>query len=656
MKKCFKNVLTALLSCAVLFVTSCNKDEEEPKSAACDITSFSVGEVSWTISGTSITHTYPAGTPDGNLTPAIAVSPGATVNPASGTAQNLFADQGVKYTVTAEDGVTKKEYTAKATRIQQSTACDIVTFTVDGVEWTLVNDTVFTHEYPRETVEGPLTPTIVLLPGATVNPASGTAQNLFVPGGFKYTVTAEDGVTKKVYTAIATRTMSVECAITSFAVGEKDWVIQGDSLIIGTYPAGTDPNVIKSLTPTVTVSDGATVFPLSGEVQDFSTENGVLYTVTAEDGVTVTEYTVKAVIAAYAEADILSFAVEGTETVVIDGTDITLTFPAGTAPTALTPEIVVSSGATVEPASGVEHDGFFTAEGVTYTVTSEDGLKTETYTVKATVVPYTEADIVTFAVENASVYIEGTNITLAFPAGTVPGPLTPTVTPSPGATVDPASGEARDGFFTAEGVSYTVTAEDGITTKTYTVKAILASYVWADRTGWTAEANGGILGWPHLDPEVGWGGRGTVNGVEYIGGNPMLVLDGDLESGWHSAENIPTVMVVNMQETKTVSSLKISHVLGAMTGGDDNGWQPRPEWVYFEHINVYVSNTPFNPNGDDELSLNLWGEPVRYDRDMGSAGPFEIDLPTPLRGQYLILEFEPHIWISFAELEVYVQE
>jgi hypothetical protein len=37
------------------------------------------------------------------------------VNPPSGTAQNLFAKDGVIYAVTAEDGTTKT-YTAKATR------------------------------------------------------------------------------------------------------------------------------------------------------------------------------------------------------------------------------------------------------------------------------------------------------------------------------------------------------------------------------------------------------------------------------------------------------------------------------------------------------------------------------------------------------------
>jgi hypothetical protein len=112
LKNCFKNTLTALFVGAMLFA-SCKKDE--PKSAACDIVSFSVNGVAWNISGTGITHTYPSETAESALTPAITLSPGATVNPPASQAQNFFTGQGVTYTVTAEDGVTTKNYTVEAT-------------------------------------------------------------------------------------------------------------------------------------------------------------------------------------------------------------------------------------------------------------------------------------------------------------------------------------------------------------------------------------------------------------------------------------------------------------------------------------------------------------------------------------------------------------
>jgi len=48
--------------------------------------------------------------------------------------------------------------------------------------------------------------------------------------------------------------------------------------------------IVASLTPTVTLSTGATVSPLSGVAQDFS--NLVIYTVTAEDGTTIQNWTI----------------------------------------------------------------------------------------------------------------------------------------------------------------------------------------------------------------------------------------------------------------------------------------------------------------------------------------------------------------------------
>jgi hypothetical protein len=101
------------LLCGAMLCTACEKDD--PKSAACDIVSFGTGDATWDINGTKITRVYPPETEAIPFTPAITLSPGATVNPPSGTAQDFFAGPGVTYTVTAEDGVTTKTYTVKAT-------------------------------------------------------------------------------------------------------------------------------------------------------------------------------------------------------------------------------------------------------------------------------------------------------------------------------------------------------------------------------------------------------------------------------------------------------------------------------------------------------------------------------------------------------------
>ncbi len=79
------------------------------------------------------------------------------------------------------------------------------------------------------------------------------------------------------------------------------------------------------------------------------------------------------------ECDITSFTIAGVAAT-ISGTSITAELPAGTDVTALTPSIVTSTGATVEPKTAQDF-----SSAVEYTVTAEDGVTTKTYTVTITV-------------------------------------------------------------------------------------------------------------------------------------------------------------------------------------------------------------------------------------------------------------------------------
>ncbi|MFH0974709.1 MAG: hypothetical protein V1874_02880 [Spirochaetota bacterium] len=74
-------------------------------SSAKDITGFVIDTVSGTIGANTISLTMPEGTDITNLVPAITVSPGASVSPASGAATDFTSP--VAYTVTAEDASTK---------------------------------------------------------------------------------------------------------------------------------------------------------------------------------------------------------------------------------------------------------------------------------------------------------------------------------------------------------------------------------------------------------------------------------------------------------------------------------------------------------------------------------------------------------------------
>ena len=115
--KTAKNLV--LIFSVVLICTACGKDKDKDndKSSACDIITFTTGSDNWQISGNSITISFPKGTSQGSLTPVITISEKAVVSPLSGAPQDFFTANGVTYTVTAEDGKTKKTYTAKATVI-----------------------------------------------------------------------------------------------------------------------------------------------------------------------------------------------------------------------------------------------------------------------------------------------------------------------------------------------------------------------------------------------------------------------------------------------------------------------------------------------------------------------------------------------------------
>jgi hypothetical protein len=98
-----------------------------------------------------------------------------------------------------------------------------------------------------------------------------------------------------------------------------------------------------------------------------------------------------------------------------------------------------------------------------------------------------DCEILSFNVNGEEWGISGTDITQLYP--TVITSLTPVISLSPGAVVNPPANEAQN-FFAEQGVSYTVTAGDGTTTKTYTVKALVASGTTGECT-WTITGESG---------------------------------------------------------------------------------------------------------------------------------------------------------------------
>lgn len=125
-----------------------------------------------------------------------------------------------------------------------------------------------------------LVPVISVSDKATVNPASGMPQDFTQP--ISYTVTAEDG-SQAVYSAVViVKAKSSEKRILSFRFASLDLeatIDESTKEIKATVPMGTD---VSALVPTITVSMGASIDPVSGLATDFT--QPVTYTVTAEDG------------------------------------------------------------------------------------------------------------------------------------------------------------------------------------------------------------------------------------------------------------------------------------------------------------------------------------------------------------------------------------
>lgn len=444
---------------------------------ATDISSFEFAEQTGDAIINTTDHTVSIevafGTDVAGLTPIIALSEGATSDPASEIATDFTS--AVTYTVTAEDEVTVQAWVVTVTAAAPRVDTDILTFVLNeqtGTATVNATDHTINVEVALGTDITALTPIFTLSEGATSNPASGTAADF--ANAVTYTVTAEDGTTTQDWVVAVNEEPNTATDILTFVLGEQT----GTAVVNTTDHAvnievvfGTD---VTALTPTLTLSEGAISNPTSGASADFT--QSVTYTVTAEDGTTTQDWLVTVTVEEEPlnlDTDILTFALEEqTSDAVINTTDHTVAVEVafGTDVTALISTFTLSVGATSDPASGVAVD--FT-QPVTYTVIAEDDITTQDWLVTVLVEEEdfsTETDILSFALEaqTGSAVINSTThmVTIEVSFDTDLAALVPALTLSEGATSNPASGEAVN--FTDE-ASYVITAEDGVTTQEWVV-------------------------------------------------------------------------------------------------------------------------------------------------------------------------------------------
>ena len=249
---------------------------------------------------------------------------------------------------------------------------------------------------------------------------------------------------------------SSDAGVASVKVADVEAAAGENNAYTVTLPYGTD--VTAGSFVIVTSDAGATVGALTNE------GNVWTFTVTAEDGVTSKTYTVTVSFTEAPksnDANVSSVTVAGVEATAGENNTYTVTLPYGTDVTTGSFVIVTSdAGATV---GALTHDG----NVWTFTVTAEDGVTAKTYTVT---VSFTEAPKSNDA-NVSSVTVAGfkavaganNSYTVTVPYGTVvkTGSFV-IVTRHPRATVS-ALTNTRNIW------SFTVTAEDGVTTAVYTV-------------------------------------------------------------------------------------------------------------------------------------------------------------------------------------------
>jgi hypothetical protein len=169
----------------------------------------------------------------------------------------------------------------------------------------------------------------------------------------------------------------------------------------------------------------------------------------------------------------------------------------------------------------------------------------------------------------------------------------------------------------------------------------------------------------------GWGNDGVGSQNIWSGGHPMLILDDDLRSGWHSklGTPLPQVLIIDMKETKPVSKVILSNNGG---GGywynielylTDNLSMPgyvthTIDWAsdtrvsdYTDWVNKMMAIIPANP------PASSWGSPI-YRAQAKREASLSFLLPQTLQGRFLIVLFPDNnsgwsTYIDVGGVEVY---
>ena len=307
-----------------------------------------------------------------------------------------------------------------------------------------------------------LNPTCTVTPSATVVPASGSTHDFTRP--VQYTVTAQDGLHSTVYTVTVTVTPPPLSYTFDNGAGQADW--QGWTVI--SQNSGSPKILVSNTTergymlnhPCITTRSGTDGGTFSGDAS-----HTALIARSPTFQITGSPITIES-----AGGNLSSLAPNL-------GTGSYNTQVMGVALVRTSDGYRVASVRTgsqdVAPTmrSNTLNTAAYVNDGITYYLEAVDTysggwgyIEWDTFSIPGHL-SLSGCDLLTFGWGGYTANIVGTNVSLTVPYGTDLTTLNPTFTVSPFATVSPASGTARN-FTTPQ--TYTVTAQDGVTTKIYT--------------------------------------------------------------------------------------------------------------------------------------------------------------------------------------------
>ena len=469
----------------------------EGTSSAAEITAYSIaGQSNSNIDAgaQTIDVTVPVGTDVTNLVATFTLSTGASaeidgISQESGVTANDFTSP-LTYIVTAEDGTTTKNWTITVTE-SASAEAEITTYSIAGQTNSNIDAGAQTIDVtvPIGTDVTNLVATFTLSTGASaeitgISQESGVTVNDFT-SPLTYTVTAENGTTTKNWTVTVTEGASSAAEITTYSIaGQTNSNIDaGAQTIDVTVPVGTD---LTSLVATFTLSTGA-----SAEIAGTSQESGVTandftspltYTVTAENGTTTKNWVVTITEQTGNSTDFISFSIDGNEGEIdLNNAFIRVEMPGGTDLTQLIADFEVVDGTTVKIGTTVQESGTTMNDFgniVEYKLYPQSGASRKWYIqVVEQSSMSSSADFQYFGfygqTQPAEIDAQSQFISINLDPSLSQSALMPIFYLSDGATAyigNTIQWSGQNVIDFSSGVSYSIVAEDGVTTKIWTIQ------------------------------------------------------------------------------------------------------------------------------------------------------------------------------------------